>query len=250
MPAHDWTKVSQGIFHDFHNAWVLELKNDLNRGLLPQGYYALTEQITGDMAPDVIALELLPSSDRPPPVKVGADAGKSGAAVLAPPKASIVAHAENPSHASLRKTITIRHTSQHAVVALVEILSRANKTSRAELSRFLTKAQSALKQHLHLLVVDLYPPGPLDPQGVHGALWEALAQAAPAIPRDRPLISAAYEAGPVEITAYVEPFRVGGPLPESPLFLDAGSHIMVPLEHSYMEAYASVPEYWRGQIEA
>jgi hypothetical protein len=98
--------------------------------------------------------------------------------------------------------------------------------------------------------VDLYPPGPLDPQGVHGALWEALAQPAPGIPPDRPLIAAAYEAGPERITAYVEPFRVGGPLPESPLFLDTGSHIAVPLEASYMAAYTSVPEYWRGQIEA
>jgi hypothetical protein len=26
MPVHDWLKVSQGIFHDFHNAWVFEIK--------------------------------------------------------------------------------------------------------------------------------------------------------------------------------------------------------------------------------
>jgi hypothetical protein len=247
MPAHDWTKVSQGIFHDFHNAWILELKNELNHGLLPQGYYALTEQVAGDVAPDVIALELLPGNGSASG-KRGPE-GKSGAALLAPPKASIVAHAKSPSYASLRKTISIRHVSSHTVVALVEILSRANKSSRAELTRFLTKAQSARKQRIHLLVVDLYPPGPLDPQGVHGLLWEALAQPAPAIPRDRPLIAAAYEAGPEDITAYVEPFRVGEPLPQVPLFLDAGSHVPLALEPSYMEAFASVPEYWRGQVE-
>jgi hypothetical protein len=250
MPAHDWTKVSQGIFHDFHNAWLLELKNDLNHNLLPQGYYALTEQVTGEAAPDVIALELLPASDRPTSVRDGGNVGKRGAALLAPPITSIVAHAESPSYARLRKTITIRHTSHHAVVALVEILSRANKTSRVELARFLTKAQSALKQQIHLLVVDLYPPGPLDPQGIHGALWEALAQTAPAVDRDRPLIVAGYEASAEEITAYVEPFRIGDDIPQSPLFLDVGSHIVVPLESSYMKAYASVPEYWRGQVEA
>ena len=69
-----------------------------------------------------------------------------------------MARAENPSYASLRKTVVIRHSADHEVVALIEILSRGNKASRAELERFLTKAQSALRQHVHLLIVDLYPP--------------------------------------------------------------------------------------------
>jgi hypothetical protein len=107
MPAHDWTKVSQGIFHDFNNSWVVGVKNMLSSGVLPSDYYAVTEQVAG---------------------------------------------AENPSYASLRKTVVIRHGADHEVVALIEILSRGNKASRAELERFLTKAQSALQQGIHLLV--------------------------------------------------------------------------------------------------
>jgi hypothetical protein len=30
MPVHDWTRVDAGIFHDFHNAWITELRNVLN----------------------------------------------------------------------------------------------------------------------------------------------------------------------------------------------------------------------------
>ena len=53
MPVHAWTRVTAGTFHDFHNAWITELRNALNGGVLPAGYYALGEQHTGDVSSDV-----------------------------------------------------------------------------------------------------------------------------------------------------------------------------------------------------
>src|ERR1700739_539434 len=47
MPVHDWTRVGAGIFHDFHHAWIEEIKRALNAGLLPDDYYALAEQFVG-----------------------------------------------------------------------------------------------------------------------------------------------------------------------------------------------------------
>jgi hypothetical protein len=228
---------------------VVALKNLLNSGVLPAEYYALSEQVAGGTAPDVIALEIVPRSERKPPAPEPGPVRHGGAAVLAAPRATIVAHAESPSYASLRKTVVIRHSSDHGVVALIEILSRANKSSRVELDRFVAKAQSALKQSVHLLIVDLHPPGRLDPLGIHGALWTALAQEPPEIPRARPLVAAAYEAGP-EITAYVEPFSVGDKLPDMPLFLRSEGHVLVPLEASYADAFGSVPAFWRERVEA
>ena len=35
MPVHDWTRISDGTFHDFHYSWVLEIKRVLAHGLLP-----------------------------------------------------------------------------------------------------------------------------------------------------------------------------------------------------------------------
>src|SRR5437764_3423558 len=58
MPVHDWTRVSDGIFHDFHYSWVLEIKRALKNGLLPKGYYVMAEQVGGDLgAPDVLTLQ-------------------------------------------------------------------------------------------------------------------------------------------------------------------------------------------------
>src|SRR5437764_13416103 len=57
MPVHDWTRVSAGTFHDFHVAWIAELRRTLNGGLLPRGYYALAEQVAGEIIPDVLTLQ-------------------------------------------------------------------------------------------------------------------------------------------------------------------------------------------------
>src|SRR5437764_141445 len=58
MPVHDWTRVSDGTFHDFHYSWVLEIKRALKRGLLPPGYNVMAEQFGGDLgAPDVPTLQ-------------------------------------------------------------------------------------------------------------------------------------------------------------------------------------------------
>ena len=58
MPLHDWTKVDDGIFHDFHSSWIIHLKESLNEGLLPDGFYALTEQHARDRIPDVLTLHV------------------------------------------------------------------------------------------------------------------------------------------------------------------------------------------------
>ena len=44
MPIHDWSRVSAGTFHDFHQGWTIEIRNRLNSGVLPDGYYAMADQ--------------------------------------------------------------------------------------------------------------------------------------------------------------------------------------------------------------
>src|SRR6266478_2118611 len=58
MPVHDWTRVNAGTFHDFHSAWIIHLKEALNDGLLPEGYYAMAEQHAGRVIADVLTLQL------------------------------------------------------------------------------------------------------------------------------------------------------------------------------------------------
>jgi hypothetical protein len=60
MPVHDWTRVDVGLFHAFHQQWIVALCNGLNAGLLPPDYFALPEQHIRGPIPDVLALHLTP----------------------------------------------------------------------------------------------------------------------------------------------------------------------------------------------
>lgn len=63
MPLHNWSNVESGIFHAFHTAWITEIQNALNAGLLPENYYALAEQHAGDYVADVLALHVPPTPE-------------------------------------------------------------------------------------------------------------------------------------------------------------------------------------------
>ena len=64
--------------------------------------------------------------------------------------------------------MAIRHVSGHRLVALLEIVSPANKDRQQSVDDFAAKAVDALDAGVHLVLVDLFPPGPYDPQGMHG----------------------------------------------------------------------------------
>ena len=244
MPVHNWTRVEAGIFHAFHLAWLGHLQNALNAGLLPPDYYALAEQIAGGIGPDILTLQ----TPKPPE---GEDIGEVQGAVavaVAPPKVRHTVRPNIDEYVFKRRTVVIRHVSNHRLIALIEVLSSGNKSNRNALRTFLDKAESALAHGIHLLLVDLYPPGPRDPRGIHGALWERLF-GEPVPSPEKPLTLAAYAAGPVP-TAYVEPVAVGDPLPDMPLFLTAEQYINVPLETTYRAAYEGVPRYYRTILES
>src|SRR4051794_25512548 len=124
MPIHDWTRVDAGIFHDFHNTWISELKRALNGGILPDGYYALSEQVAGDVTPDVLTLQAAGEGTEAP---ANGPAGAMSALVVAP-EVRITARALNWAYAAKRRTLSIRHTTGDRVVALIEVLSPGNKS--------------------------------------------------------------------------------------------------------------------------
>ena len=68
MPVHDWTCVEAGIFHSFHNTWIVQLHNALNGGLLPDNYYALVEQHAGRFVTDLLTLHTSRRNGEPPPL--------------------------------------------------------------------------------------------------------------------------------------------------------------------------------------
>lgn len=251
MPIHDWTRVSAGTFHDFHCAWLIEIRNALNKGLLPSDHYALAEQIAGDFGPDVLTLQAAGGNGAsgPSPPSSGPGNGSGTTVALAPPKVRFTATTDLDLYAQKQRTLVIRHSSEDRVVALIEIISPGNKASRHAWRAFVDKAASALSHGLHLLVIDLLPPGPRDPQGLHGAVWAEISNDPYQPPADKPLTLAAYAAG-AKVTAYVEPVALADVLPEMPLFLTAEQYVNVPLEATYRAAGEGFPQRWRTVLEA
>lgn len=245
MPVHDWTRVEAGIFHDFHGAWIVELRNALNAGLLPKDYYALSEQHAGRYVPDLITLHARAAEDLPPlPPATG------GLAVAdAPPQVRLRSTLAG-SPRMRRRTLAIRHVSGHRLVAMLEIVSSSNKDRAEHVEELAAKIVTALEAGIHVLLVDLWPPGAFDPCGMHGAVreWFDDPDGPYRPPVDEPLTLASYCASP-PAEVFVEQLAVGRRLPDMPLFFHADRYINVPLEGTYQAAFAGTPAFWRDALE-
>ena len=242
MPMHDWTVVDVGIFHAFHHGWIHEIARCLNKGLLPSDYYALPEQIAAGVGPDVLALQ----ENRPDDDDAG---GSTATALSARPKTRFTAESDEQFYRRKKKSVAVRHVSGDRIVAFVEIVSPGNKSSRRAFQAFVNKACSLLERRIHLLIVDPFPPGPRDPQGVHAAIWQEVDDEDFLLPDDKPLTLVAYECDLVT-RAYIEPIAVGDALPEMALFLEPNGCVKVPLEASYQAAFDNLPRRWQEVLTA
>jgi len=166
----------------------------------------------------------------------------------APPRVRYRLQTESDTYADKARVIAIRHTSDHAIVAMLENVSPGNKSSRHGLRSFVDKAAEALRAGIHLLIVDLFPPGPCDPQGIHKAIWDEFVDSDFTLSPDKPLILASYSGGPTK-EAFVDPVAVGQKLPDMPLFLTQHVYVPVPLEATYQSAWEAVPAFWREVLE-
>ncbi|MGO8750001.1 MAG: DUF4058 family protein [Thermoguttaceae bacterium] len=246
MSIHDWTRVDAGIFHHFHQAWTIEIAHALNGGGLPPGYFAMAEQITSGLVPDVVTLkrratgsELSPEGESSREDDLSHLAG--GVAVAdAPPSARFVTSAESDLYAGKANRIVIEHRLGQ-VVAVLEVVSPGNKSSRHALRSFVDKAEELFRNGINLLVVDLFPPSPRDPQGIHKAIWDEICEGPFELPPDKPLTVAAYSAGEPK-KAFVEPVAVGAPLPSLPIFLNPRRYVPAPLEMTYQATWGKCPD--------
>lgn len=240
MPIHDWTRVQAGLFHHFHQGWTIEICNSLNQGVMPEGYYALVEQRVDGPEPDVIAVEL----KRVSPARVQTSVG-----TLEAPKSRRIARVASDAsrYAAKANRIVVRHPLGR-VVAIIEVVSPGNKDSRSSLRSFVAKTIAFLRSGVHVLVVDLFPPTPRDPGGIHQAIWEELSEDQAIPDESKPLTVVSYQAVD-ELTAYIEPLAVGDALPDMPLFLADESFVPVPLQATYDATWAHCPEPIRALVE-
>jgi hypothetical protein len=243
MPIHDWTRVKAGTYHNFHYRWVAAIMDRLNAGLLPPGFFAMAEQIIGQPETDVVTLQTSSRAKTAPAV------GGGVATAPARPKTRFVLPITPDQDRYARKANRIAiHHELGEVVAVIEIVSPGNKDRKRPLQAFVAKAVDLIEQQVNLLVVDPFPPGPHDPQGVHQAICEQFIDQPFVLPPDKPLTLAAYQVEPVR-TAYVEAIAVGERLPDMPLFLQGDSYISVPLEETYQTTWDVLPAQIRSLIE-
>jgi hypothetical protein len=215
MPIHDWSRVDAGVFHDFHLAWMVELRNAFNTGILPPDYYAMTEHYA--------------------------------ARDLGLPDATTFPN-ESECYLLKQRTLAIRHGRDDRTISLVEIVSPEIKSDRDAFLSFLQKVAASLAHGCQLLIIDLQPPSPRDLMGSHSAIWEHVGDGLFMPPPEKPLTVVAYIGGEGK-QAYVEPIAVGELLPDMPLFFDPRSYVLAPLEKTYQAAYRGVPQRWRSLLE-
>jgi Protein of unknown function (DUF4058) len=210
MPVHDWSTVEPGLSHDFHQGWIVAIRNALNSRLLPDDHFALLDHRMHNNAP------------------VG-DLTEAG------------------DYAARANRITVRHRHGQ-IVAVIEIVSPGSKSNRSEFTAFVDKSVELIRQGVHLLVVDLFPPTSRDPDGIHRVIWSEFDDSEVARPADKPLTLVSYEAEPFPV-AYFEPVAVGDSLPPMPVFLKSGSHFDVPLEETYRSTWDLFPRHLRRLLE-
>lgn len=209
MPVDDWSRVPAGLFHHFQQCWSVRICDALNAGRLPDEFFALIHRH---------------------------------------PAAADSSSDETNLYAALANRVVI-HRTFGDIAAVVEIVSPGHKNSREALRTFVEPALDFLRHGVHLLVIDLLPPGLWDLDGVHGAILVFLSGAAYSVPQDRPLTLASYSAG-LPVTAFVEPLAPGDALIDMPIFLGPEIYVDAPLEETYAATWAACPgpfrEFVRG----
>jgi hypothetical protein len=199
----------------------------MNNGLLPEPYYALAE-------PDVA------DSDDPTHATVA----------LAPSPIVAKDFALEP-YDVLARRITIRSEWEgDNVIAVIELVSRANKVSQEKAERFLEKSLSLLEKGIHLLIADLQQPTPTLRSGFHVRICEQCGETITEIPPDRLLYAVSFQVlDGGRVRSHVAPLKLGDPPPEMPIFLLPHRFVRLPLETTYGEAFESLPRKYRERLQ-
>jgi len=250
MPIHDWSRVTDGTFHSFHLLWMVEINNALNRGILPTGYYAMPEKSIAGVEPDILTFREMPT-----PISSNHPSGNGSTSVVpggvmiadSPPQVDHIATWERSATAQTSRQIAIRDANGDRLIAVIEIVSPGNKSSQSAIRSFIRKVADFIDQGVHVLILDLFPPGPRDPNGIHPLITAEIGGPAFQLGSNVLLTFVSYLAIQ-QVSAYLRTASVGENVPEMPLFLTPERYVSIPLAPLYDAAFQNLPQRWRDII--
>ena len=247
----DWTRVDAGTFHAFHQTFVPQLALTLSDGLLPDGFYVHPERSYGSITAAESEGDLLTLDDGTAVVAPGRSWGGGTAVLEAPPavaeETDLTENLESGYYAARASRLAVRRGIDHRIVALLEVASPGNKDRDSSVERLTGKITEALEDGVHVALIDLLPPGPADPAGLHGVVLRHFGHDYTP-PAGKPLCVAGYRAGQNR-RAYADPLGVGDPLPNVPLFLSPDRYVPLPLGPSYRRAKIVLGTFWADVLE-
>jgi hypothetical protein len=209
----------------FHNGWAEHLATSLNE-VLPPGYVAEPNVRYGPrLQIDVLASETSQDPVAPP---------MSEPPIFRPGGPTAVVPATYPDTFEVRVSRTGPEGS--ILVAAVELVSPSNKDRPAARRSFASKCAAYLAEGMGVVVVDVVT---VRQARLHDELLALLDVPGARLPADADLSACAYR--PVrrgernELELWVEPLRIGAPLPTLPLWIATDVAVPLHLEATYRE---------------
>ncbi len=215
------------VWNAFHHAWAATIARTLNRRFLPENYFAAPNiQFGPRVEIDVGTFEQSSTAEQMPGAR---------ALMLATPPATAVIPAAFPDTVEV---LIVHQEGGPQVVAAIELVSPSNKDRPATRRAFVAKMSSYLQQGIALSVIDLVTTRAAH---LHNE-WIEWMQSPEGLMEDvaeTPLYANSYRAirrnERDEIEMWLNPLRIGEPLPSLVLFLRGDTRIAVPLETTYLE---------------
>ena len=217
-------------WESFHSAWANCIAEALNKGLLPQEYFAEVEVTLGSgIEVDVAAFESASRSRGAVP---------AATAVLprtwTPPAPTAILPAIFPDSIEVR---VFQSEAGPRLVGALELVSPGNKDRPEARRAFAAKCSSYLQRGIGLVVVDVVTSRSAN---LHADLVQMVAGGGQLAGPHALLHATAYR--PVrreareEVEVWQEALTIGGNLPDMPLFLDKGLCLPIDLQGTYAEA--------------
>jgi hypothetical protein len=247
MELHDWSKVSDSVFHDFHLSWIARLKETLNAGLLPSGYHARAEQsfaARGRRYSDILALKRPNRTNESKP-------GRLLAVDDVPPIASV--HSALMTPGPKQRRVAIRESAEDNIVALIELVSGANKDRAVSVETFVQKIAGSIDAGIQVTMIDLLPPTRWVAEGFHKEIIQSISRVPSelnGVEQSGPTAFLAYEVGEETLDVYADYPAPGAHLPATPLFLLPGWYVPLPLAETYAATVQAMSEIDREALGA